>query len=851
MYLVKKIQNLKGYWLILCIILIIFIFSGCAAKKDPETSNVDNPSAAPMNNQPKIEENIDEGLKDDSRVINTIAFTNYENSAEVLISGNKELRYTSIMQSFPFGIAIYLPGTKINKGVASILPEPGEISNIIASYADKEETTAKIEILLNKDLSYNIKKEKNNLRVIVSNAASNNQKQNPKKGSIKSSTKQENERVANNKPVKIPKGIAILNTIEFNTEDDGHTSLVLNLSHPIKYDFSKDKNNNGVFYLNLYKTNIPKRHKRPFETKFFKSAVWRVLPIQKTENGKNSKIQISLREKVPYEVVQNQNQLFINFEPSSIEPPKFTKADKTDKSKVNALVTKAPASMQEEQQHYAAKQLPINTQQPKSEKVQTKTSQQSNKTKINIRQKEQPKNDQIEGINTQGIHNQLKKTYSSKTDEKKYTGEKIKLDFYETDIKNVFRILSSISGKNLAIDKDVTGQVTLNLDNPIPWDQVLDLILRMNGLGKIEEGNVIRIATQKTLAKEQIDLQAKLKAKRAANEAQAKLLPLFTEYIPINYASAKNDIAPHIKKLLTKQRGVLSVDSRTNMIILTDTKTVITKALRLIYSLDRVTPQIMIEAKIVEANDDFSRELGLNINFGFGEKPVTDTTTQIDGFKEDNIATHGYDNHWVSLNQPAGTFSNFTINNLIGTLGGGTAFLNMQLAAEEVKNNVKIISSPKILTLDNKKAVIKQGIDYPFLERDDTGGATIKYKQIVLKLEVTPHVTPDKRISMKISVSKNEISGFRAGVPSLSINTAETELLVNDNDTIVIGGVLKEREGKEERGVPYLKNIPFLGRLFRTDQDKLDKQELLIFLTPTIVQLKQRNILSDKDTLQP
>ncbi len=843
MYYSLKKRNINGYWFILLLTLIIFFASGCASKKENIASDTKNATTS-TKNSPKIEEKNNKTLS----VINTIELTNKKNSSEVLIQGNSDLKYTSIKQSFPFGIAIYLPNTKIDKNIVSIIPETGQISNILTSYADKERTTTKIEILLNKDIAYNIKKEENSLRVILAHETTITANENlaPNEDHKKSLNSKVKKEISNNKAVKIYKGIATLSTIEFNVEDDGHSSLIIDTSHPIKYDFSKGEKSDGEFNLNLYKTNIPKRHKRPFETKYFKSAVWRVLPIQRIGDGSNAKIQIKMREKVPYQVIQNQNQIVINFEPSSIEPPKFKKAKKLAESrKTNKIITteQAPLHVQDAQNAQAkTKSL-----QSDSTQASTQTSPLYGSAAIDTNQENQKKSPQIEGIDTKGMHNRLKETYSSKQKGKKYTGEKIKLDFYETDIKNVFRILSSISGKNFAIDKDVTGQVTLNLDNPIPWDQVLELILKMNGLDKTEEDSVIRIATIKTFAKEQLDLQAKLKAERSAKEAKEKLLPLSTEYIPINYASAENDIAPHIKKLLTDNRGTLSVDSRTNMIILTDTDIVISKALRLIYSLDKVTPQIMIEAKIVEANDDFSRELGLNVNFGFNESPVSDASTMIDGFGEDNIATHGYDDHWVSLNQPAGTFSNFTVNNLVGTLGGGTAFLNMQLAAEEVNDNVKIISSPKILTLDNKKATIKQGIDFPFLERDDTGGATIKYKQIVLKLEVIPHVTPDKRISMKIIVNKNEIAGFRAGVPSLSINTAETELLVNDNDTIVIGGVLKERESEEERGVPFLMNIPFLGRLFRTDQDKFQKNELLIFLTPTIVQLKQRNIINNKE----
>ncbi|MCK5097058.1 MAG: hypothetical protein KAR45_03105 [Desulfobacteraceae bacterium] len=190
-----------------------------------------------------------------------------------------------------------------------------------------------------------------------------------------------------------------------------------------------------------------------------------------------------------------------------------------------------------------------------------------------------------------------------------------------------------------------------------------------------------------------------------------------------------------------------------------------------------------------------------------------------------------------------------TFNNLLnGAFGGqlGTSFLNLQLNAAETKGNVEVLSSPKILTLDNVKATIKQGIEYPYYKSDGDGNTTIEYKNIDLLLEVTPHVTPDKRISMEVFVTKNEIAGFRADAPSLSTNEAKTTLLINNNDTIVIGGVLKTKTTRSKSGFPVLMNVPFLGRLFRTDLNNDDKQELLIFITPTIIQLKQR-----KNTLSP
>ncbi len=802
-------------WIMVSFILLaIFIFPSCAAKKD---KNVQDASIS------SSQENIADAKIDSKevaskiKIITAIKLLKKPSSIQVTIEGNQELKYTSIKQSFPFGIAIYLPDTKLDKKVTSITPEAAGISNIIPSYADKDKKTAKIEILLNKDLSYDIKKESGSLKVII-----------PDESKIatddpSSNTLTENTNISNTNILKIPKGIANVTNIEFAVEDEGYTELSLTTSHPIKYDFSKG--NKGILYLNLYKTNIPRRHSRPFETKYFKSAVYKVLPTPQSKKSKNSKIEISMREKVPYQVVQDKDTIVVRFEPSSIEPPKFTKADKTGKTASTMIANKGNT------QPLQSANIGKNTDNLKKDNPKPEPIESVNNSNLNLKQSSITFKSTVptETTPSKKYITQPQPAYSSVGYEKVYTGEKIKLDFYDTDIKNVFRILSSISNKNFAIDKNVTGKVTLTLDNPIPWDQVLDLILDMNQLDKIETGSIIRIATRSTLATEAKQKQAKFEAMQKAENAKKALQPMVTEYIPINYADASKDIQPHLKKILTKKRGTVSVDKRTNMIIITDTKDVINKAKYLIYTLDNVTPQIMISAKIVEANKDFSRNLGLGASFGFNE----------------DVTTHGDDTHTVSLNAPAISPTNamsFTFNNLVGGAfgDGGTSFLTTTLSAAESKGDVEVISSPKILTLDNVKAKIKQGIEYPYNVSDGDGNTTTAYKNIDLLLEVTPHVTPDKRISMEILVTKNEIAGFRGDVPSLATNEATTTLLVNNNDTIVIGGVLKSKTTNTKTGFPFLMNIPLLGRLFRTDLDTEDKQELLIFITPTIVQLKQK-----------
>ena len=406
----------------------------------------------------------------------------------------------------------------------------------------------------------------------------------------------------------------------------------------------------------------------------------------------------------------------------------------------------------------------------------------------------------------------------------RYTGEKIKLDFYETDIKNVFRILKSVGGVNFAIDKDVQGKVTLSLEDPVPWDQILDLVLKMNSLGKKMEGNVIRIATTETLAREENERQEAIAARQKFEDQKRALEPLVTEYLPVNYSDAKADIEPHISQILTPDRGKISVDTRTNMLIITDTQAKIIQANELIYRLDKVTPQIMIEAKIVEVTKEFSRSFGVNWN-------LSNASAVTSGFVDDySVSVNGSENVGIS-----GNFSFF------GLFGSSVSALNAKLEASEEQGDVRIVSSPRILTLDNKKAMIKQGQEYAYKERDDSGGSSVAYKDIDLLLEVTPHVTPDNRISMTVRLTKNDVAGIDSeGVPSLATNEAETELLVNNNDTVVIGGVVKTTQSQDSDGIPFLAGVPGLGYLFSSKAKADDRNELLIFLTPSIVQLEQK-----------
>ncbi|MGD8725826.1 MAG: type IV pilus secretin PilQ, partial [Desulfobacterales bacterium] len=418
--------------------------------------------------------------------------------------------------------------------------------------------------------------------------------------------------------------------------------------------------------------------------------------------------------------------------------------------------------------------------------------------------------------------------------EKKFTGEKIALEFFDTDIHNVFRILREISGKNFAIDKNVTGKVTLSLEEPAPWDQILDLVLRMNQLGQVRDGDIIRIATLSALAQEEKLKQARLKAAQQAEEQAKALEPLFTEYLPVSYSNASTEVLPHIQAIITEDRGKAEVDTRNNQIIITDTAVKIKQAKEIVEKIDTVTPQVIIEARVVEANTSFTREIGFDwgtVTLGQFDVPYTSSwEAGPTVFTANNIPdTLALDNT-ASL-----AFS------LFKTSGTSFSIVDATLAASEVEGKTNILSSPKIVTLDNKKARIKQGFEVPYLERDSSGNATIEFKDVDLLLEVTPTVTPDNRITMTIFVTKNDLVDPSSETePALSTNEAETEILVDDGDTVVIGGILKSTLNWTERGIPGLRHMGVLGWLFKYQTEVDRKNELLIFLTPRIVQLEQK-----------
>ncbi len=632
-------------------------------------------------------------------------------------------------------------------------------------------------------------------------------------------------------------GPALVNRIDFLSKEAGKSSIVIGTTGQIRYNL--DDTDNKKLRLELFDTKILSYRQRPLITTRFESAVDRIIPVQTKKMNNYSRIVIELREAVPHTIDQTENQITIDFHASSIAPKPFEDANlppwktvmeeeaKVAEEKIamaettepEEMVAPAPEIAEPEAVAPPPADIAADITEPEAP-VEDIAEIESPVTDDFAQQEEIPLPEGAEEFAMEEQETAVEEKKPAKP-WKRYTGEKIALDFYQTDIKNVLRILRDVSGRNFAIDKDVSGTVTLTLVKPVPWDQVLDLILRMNGLGQVSEGEIVRIVTIATLRKEEKMRTDELKAKQSIKAQEKALQPLVTEYIPINYADASSDIKPRLEDIKTPDRGKVGVDTRNNQIIITDIAEKIAEAKALIRSIDKVTPQVIIEARVVEVSEDFSRALGAEWGIDYG--PVTS----------------GDDSHTYNIAMNNAVSSTGSVGYTFTRIAGTPITLDAKLHAAEATGEGKIISTPKIVTLDNKSATISQGIDYPYFEKDSTGGGTsVKFKSVNLSLNVTPHVTPDNRISLKISVAKNDVKSFTGGVPAVTTNSANTELLVNDGDTVVIGGIIKINETEGYSRFPLLNKIPFLGWMFKSKSTSRGKSELLIFITPKIVHLE-------------
>jgi type IV pilus assembly protein PilQ len=417
--------------------------------------------------------------------------------------------------------------------------------------------------------------------------------------------------------------------------------------------------------------------------------------------------------------------------------------------------------------------------------------------------------------------------------QKAFTGRKMSLDFQGANVASVLRLIADTAGINMVFGKDVDGQVTMQLKD-IPWDQALNIVLKTNGLGIKKEGGVYRIAKLSVLQEEE-------EARMAVKRSQEKAEDLERTILYINYANA-GEIKGVLEQLLSP-RGKIDVDDRTNTIIVKDIHAVVVEAHEVVKKLDLATPQVSIEARIVEATTNFAKEIGIQWGGRYNAGPATGNPTGLNfphtvGLVGSTSPTGAND---FAVNLPAGDFAGLDPTGGIGlSLGSLTnaLFLDLRLSALEQSGDAKVIASPRVTTLDNQEAIIKQGDEIPYQSTSANEGTKTEFKEALLQLKVTPHITSNRKVILNIVASKDTPNFDRAinGQPPISKQEASTQVLLANDETTVIGGIYSITEQKRTTGIPGLSRIPWLGHLFKSNGQKTDRKELLIFITPRIVE---------------
>jgi type IV pilus assembly protein PilQ len=592
---------------------------------------------------------------------------------------------------------------------------------------------------------------------------------------------------------------------EINFKQMDHKSrVVVTLTDEPKFEsYTLLKNIIAVDIKNAY---VPKHLQRGLDTSEFESGV-SYINIQNVKAGKTSDVRISIKikEEVPFETSTEGSALFIDIEkPKRIEAkvetqpePKKEVATEVKKEEIKKEIVKKEEEVKKE--------------------VEKPTEELKPEKEPSVEQKSIPKL-------------QMAKSSEEGSPPKIYSGRKLSLDFKDADIKNILRLIAEVSNLNIIAGDEVAGKITMRLVD-VPWDQALELILQSKNLGMTQIGNVVRIAPLEALKRE---IQAELEARRA----KERLEDLVMELIPINYATAK-EITSQVKSVLS-ERGDVKIDERTNTLIVKDISKNIPAVKNLIKSLDTKTPMVMIEARIIEASTGFQRELGAR--WGFVASNKGDNKVKVGG---GNVTTTQGTTTGDVVNLPAIARSG------LGSLGAGSAGvleflftsvsglekLDVAISAHENKGDLKIISSPKIATLDNKEASVEQGLRIPYLKLTTEGTVTTDFIDANLKLTVTPHVTNDGTIKMNIKVKKDapDVSITVEGVPSIDKKEAISEVLIKDGGIVAIAGIYTIEKSDQSEGVPLFNKIPFLGWLFKRENKEDKRKDLMIFISPRII----------------
>ena len=432
---------------------------------------------------------------------------------------------------------------------------------------------------------------------------------------------------------------------------------------------------------------------------------------------------------------------------------------------------------------------------------------------------------------------------------KEYTGQRLTLNFQDIETRAVLQLLAEVSGLNMVVSDTVSGNLTLRLRN-VPWDQALDIVLATRGLDMRQVDNVILVAPAPEIAaREKQDLESR-------QEIQ-QLAPLVSDFIQVNYAKA-SDLAGILESgggntSLLSERGTVTIDERTNTLLVYDTADRLGDIRRLVQTLDIPVKQVLIESRIVVVNDDFSRDLGVRMGVTYVDERNDGLISMTgSGQGSDTIVQSGIDNlnnsGTISPVEVPGIQDRYGVNLPIDNPAGRVALaildsdylIDLELQAAQSEGRGEIVSTPRVITANQKEATIEQGVEIPFQEAASSGATTTQFKKAVLSLRVTPQITPDERIIMDLQVNQDNVGEFVPSatgglVPSIDTRSVVTQVLVNDGETVVLGGIFETERRETENKVPVLGDLPGVGRLFKSTNNVSNKSELLIFVTPKIL----------------
>lgn len=726
--------------------------------------------------------------------------------ATIEITSSKVVPYAAFKLVQPLRLVVGINALPVQGLTGPAVINGRIVKDIHFEIIEDKPVSTRVIATLSQDVEYNVLEEDRTIKLVLS----------PKIQVAAKPIEEEEIGPKEPRPFFSP-GKAKLNEIlgiDFFMLPKAKSRVTVTTSKKPKYELSRK--NALTLLLNIKEATIIPELTRYIDSSQFEGAVSRITPIVKAAERRVD-LEIGLREMVPYHLMQTDTEIRLDFNKTSIKPPA--------KKITPATLVKAPVRPEE----VPPEVKPVVAPPPPEAKPAVSPPPAG---VIPVKAEEVPP--EVEpGVSPVSL---------PRPPVKRYTGARITLDFSNAEIRNILKLIGEVSKLNIVWGAEVKGTVSMRLRN-VPWDQALDVVLEANNLGMRREGNIIWVTTRakiKELEQEKEDkrkvkldrIQEEQAARKKAKELERELEPLKTEYIAVDFANADTDIKPHIENIKS-ERGSISVDKRTNTVIMTDIASILEKARKIARQFDTPVKQIMIEARIVDASTGFSRDMGIQWN-SIGRKWQTRTGmgwgTEPTAFTQSGDA---YTGGSFSSNVPADWSSNIGLRFAqLSSAGLGTLTLDASLALAETEDKAKIISAPKVIASNGEKAVISRG---DIIYRNIVTADKVEVKELpaTLSLTVTPTVSFNNYVTMDIEVKDAKVYLDQSGKTEKSV---ETKLMVKTGDTVVIGGIFKEDKSETETGIPWLRDIPILGWLFGAQKKGSTRSELLIFLTPTVLE---------------